>query len=197
VIPPHLLIDDFLSAEERAGLLAWALANRQRFAPAQVDTGVEETARKALSLRDLGPHADLFRQRLLARVDEWIAALRLSRFDPSLVELELAAHNDGAFFAIHGDSYRSDQPARGDRLLSGVYYFHREPVAFSGGQLRMHRPGAKPGDPGHDIEPRQGRLVLFPSWWPHEVLKVHCPSGDFADSRFGVNCWIHRQRSPR
>jgi Rps23 Pro-64 3,4-dihydroxylase Tpa1-like proline 4-hydroxylase len=67
-------------------------------------------------------------------------------------------------------------------------------VAFSGGELRIHRLGAKPGDFGHDIEPRQGRLVVFPSWWPHEVLKVRCPSGNFADSRFSVNCWIHRQR---
>ncbi len=194
MIPPHLVIADFLSGEERAGLLQWTLANQDRFAPARVEAGVEERARKALCLRDLGPLAGPLRQRLLAQVDEWIAALRISHFDPSLIELELAAHNDGAFFAIHGDSYRSDQPARGDRLLSGVYYFHREPVAFSGGQLRLHRPGAEAGDPGHDIAPSQGRLVVFPSWWPHEVLRIDCPSGDFADSRFSVNCWIHRQR---
>ena len=108
MIPPHLVIADFLSAEERAGLLQWTLANQHRFAPARIEAGVEERARKALCLRDLGPLAATMRQRLLAHVDEWIAALRISRFDPSVIELELAAHNDGAFFAIHGDSYRSD-----------------------------------------------------------------------------------------
>ncbi len=192
--PPHLLIRDFLSDKERDGLLQGTLANQHRFTPAQVEAGVEERARKALSLRDLGPFADTLRHRLLAQVEPWIAALRMSRFEPSVVELELVAHNDGAFFALHSDSYRSDQPAQGDRLLSGVYYFHRKPMAFSGGQLRLHRPGAQAGDPGHDIEPSQGRLVVFPSWWPHEVLRIDCPSGAFADSRFSVNCWIHRAR---
>jgi Rps23 Pro-64 3,4-dihydroxylase Tpa1-like proline 4-hydroxylase len=40
-----------------------------------------------------------------------------------------------------------------------------------------------------DIEPGQNRLVAFPSWAPHEVMPISCPSRRFIDSRFAVNCW--------
>jgi SM-20-related protein len=43
-----------------------------------------------------------------------------------------------------------------------------------------------------EIEPANDRLVFFPSWFPHEVLPVVCPSGRFEDSRFAVNFWIYR-----
>ena len=78
-----------------------------------------------------------------------------------------------------------------DRLLSAVYYFHREPKGFSGGQLRLHRFGSN-GEPGDyvDIEPERNSLVVFPSWTTHEVRTVHCPTGQFADYRFAVNCWL-------
>jgi Rps23 Pro-64 3,4-dihydroxylase Tpa1-like proline 4-hydroxylase len=45
--------------------------------------------------------------------------------------------------------------------------------------------------PFHDVEPLHNSLVVFPAWLPHEVLKVSCPSGRFADSRFAINCWFH------
>jgi len=108
--------------------------------------------------------------------------------------LELVAQGDGGFFAKHGDTYRSDPRARGDRMISAVFYFHRAPKAFSGGQLRLHGLSASTGEVARDIEPLQGRLVVFPSWWPHEVLRVSCESGAFEDSRFSLNCWIHRAR---
>jgi Rps23 Pro-64 3,4-dihydroxylase Tpa1-like proline 4-hydroxylase len=43
-----------------------------------------------------------------------------------------------------------------------------------------------------DIEPTNDTLVFFPSWFPHEVLPVACPSGRFEDSRFAINCWVRR-----
>jgi Rps23 Pro-64 3,4-dihydroxylase Tpa1-like proline 4-hydroxylase len=38
----------------------------------------------------------------------------------------------------------------------------------------------------------QNQIVFFPSETLHEVLPVECPSGEFADSRFTVNGWLHR-----
>lgn len=193
-VPPHLITDDFLSTAERGELLRWVQDNRDRFRPAKTDQGVQAIARDALSLRDPGPWSDLLRERALARRAEWIARLRVTPFEPSLVELELAAHNHGSHFTIHSDTYRSSQPAFGDRMLSAVYYFHDEPKRFSGGTLRLHKLGARAGDPGLDISPDSGRLVVFPSWWPHEVIRVSCESRDFEDSRFSLNCWLHRAR---
>lgn len=192
---PHLRIADFLPEDEHAALLDWALANEARFVPAGLAGGlVKPEVRRAASLRDLGPLAAPLEARIRAAVPDWIAALRVTPFDVHEVELELAAHNDGAHFLLHSDTYTTDQPARGDRMLSAVYYFHREPKRFEGGCLRLHRIGAQEGDEGLDVAPEQNSLVVFPSWGPHEVMLVSCPSGAFADSRFAVNCWVYRAR---
>ena len=192
---PHIRIGDFLSAAERAQLWDWTMANAARFAPARLSGGDHlPQVRSALSLRDLGPMAVLFEQRLRDAAPTWSAALRTTPFDVSAVELELVAHTDGAHFTLHSDTYASHQPARGDRMLSAVYYFHRTPRAFSGGQLRLHRLGAAPGDAGTDIEPDDNSIAIFPSWGPHEVMPVACPSGAFADARFAINGWIYRAR---
>lgn len=192
---PHLRIPDFLTTDEHAALLEWTLANEARFSPAALNGGmVLPEVRTALSLRDLGPLAPVIEARLRAAVPEWIAALRVTPFAISEVELELAAHNDGAHFTLHSDTYASIEAARGDRMLSAVYYFHRRPTGFSGGCLRLHRLGAAPGDAGIDIAPDDNSLVIFPSWGPHEVMRVTCPSRAFADSRFAVNGWIYRAR---
>lgn len=194
-ILPHLRITDFLDAQTHAALLDWTLKNETRFVPAQLAGGlVKPEARRALVLRDLGSHAAVLDTRMRAEAPHWAAALRSTPFETSEVELELAAHNDGAHFTLHSDTYARDEVARGDRMLSAVYYFHRQPKGFEGGALRLHRLNAAPGDAGLDIAPDDNSLVIFPSWGPHEVMPVGCPSRAFADSRFAVNCWIYRAR---
>jgi Rps23 Pro-64 3,4-dihydroxylase Tpa1-like proline 4-hydroxylase len=176
-------------------LLRFALANETRFAPALLADGrVEPAVRAALSLRDLGPLEATFRNRLGARAADLTRALRVSPFEVSHIELELVAHNDGAHFARHEDTYSGRAFSRlGERMLSSVYYLHREPKRFSGGALRLHRFGAADDDESCDIAPEQGRLVTFPSWAPHEVRPVAVPTGAFADSRFAVNGWLYRR----
>ena len=146
-------------------------------------------------LRDLGPLAAMLDARMRIEAPRWTAELRSTPFETSEVELELAAHNDGAHFTLHTDTYARDQIARGDRMLSAVYYFHRQPMGFAGGALRLHRLNAEPGDAGLDIAPDDNSLVVFPSWGPHEVMPVECPSRVFAHSRFALNCWIYRART--
>jgi Rps23 Pro-64 3,4-dihydroxylase Tpa1-like proline 4-hydroxylase len=114
-------------------------------------------------------------------------------FIPSQFEFEMVAHGDGAFFSRHIDTFTQKKGLTSNRIISSVYYFHAPPKAFSGGALRLHSLSA-----GHqqatfiDIEPEHDTLVFFSSWFPHEVLPVHVPSGRFMDSRFAINCWIHR-----
>ena len=193
LMPPWLVRRDLLSPDECRDLLGWALDNEARFRPATLDKGLVDPAiRRSLSLRDLGPFSGLFEEQVRAMVPELIGQLRVTPFAAGEIELELVAHNDGAHFALHGDLYTGQGSARGDRMLSAVYYFHRTPKAFSGGCLRLHRIGAVPGDTGVDIAPDHNSLVVFPSWAPHEVLTVRCPSGAFGDSRFAVNCWVYR-----
>jgi SM-20-related protein len=192
---PWLRQEHFLPPEEHQALLDWTLENESRFVPAALAGNiVDPKVRRASSLRDLGPLEPLLEARIAAAVPGWIAQLRITGFEISDIELEIAAHNDGAHFTLHSDTFTRDKQSRGDRMLSAVYYYHREPRGFEGGYLRLHRLGARPGDEGVDVAPEQNSLIVFPSWAPHEVLPIACPSGDFADSRFAVNCWVYRAR---
>ncbi|HEX5182614.1 MAG TPA: 2OG-Fe(II) oxygenase [Allosphingosinicella sp.] len=194
LLPPFRIEDDLLDADERGALLQWALANEQRFVPAALGgERVDPSVRLASSLRDLGPLDAIFRERMRDRAAGLVEMLRVSPFALSEIELELVAHNDGAHFQRHEDTYSGTAHSRrGERMLSGVYYFHREPKRFSGGALRLYPFGAAGEDNGVDIEPEQGRLVVFPSWAAHEVRTVCVPTRAFADSRFAVNCWLYR-----
>ena len=70
--------------------------------------------------------------------------------------------------------------------------FTTTPKGFSGGDLRI---GSLTSDEVVDIEPEHNKLVIFPSFVPHEVLRIDRPSGRFADSRFAVNLWLCKKRA--
>jgi Rps23 Pro-64 3,4-dihydroxylase Tpa1-like proline 4-hydroxylase len=120
--------------------------------------------------------------------------LGIKRFTPSWTEVELVAHGDGAFFARHSDTIVGPDREGRSRVISAVYYFYALPKAFSGGVLRIHSMAAS-GREGTfaDISPDYDTLVFFPSFFPHEVSPVKCPSGQFLESRFAVNFWVHRK----
>lgn len=190
---PYLRIEGAFGDALHNDILGWALDNEPRFAPSKLAGELmEPTVRRSLSLRDIGPLRPAIEAHLSASAPAWIAALRVTLFALSDIELEMVAYNDGAHFALHSDTYTRDQKSRGDRMLSAIYYFHRQPKRFDGGYLRVHRIGAQPGDEGVDIPPDDNSLVIFPAWGPHEVLPVMCRSKLFADSRFAINCWMYR-----
>ena len=41
-----------------------------------------------------------------------------------------------------------------------------------------------------EIEPTHDSLLVFPSSVRHEVERISCPDGAFADGRFAVNIWL-------
>ncbi|HET9397252.1 MAG TPA: 2OG-Fe(II) oxygenase [Sphingomicrobium sp.] len=200
-MPPSTSVDGFLDPVTHRALLDWTLENAARFKPATVHrpdgTRVDTTARDNLKLADLGPVESALRERLLAALPSLSGDLGC-RFPPDVIlELELTAYGDGAFYQAHTDVGipGKDEARRVDpepRLLSAVYYFHRQPKAFEGGALRLYRWGD--GDPADaanyvDLEPADNRLVAFLSWARHEVRPVRCPSARFEDYRFALNCW--------
>ncbi len=199
---PHGQLRDFLGIAEMRLLLDWTIASRPAFRPALI-TGrkLDPASRKAETLREIEPVRGLLERRLHDALPALFELAGATPFTPFL-ELELAAHGDGAHFAVHRDiptgpgraPLGGDGSGKHDRVVSVVYYFHREPKAFSGGQLRLHRIGSE-GLPGDyvNLEPRQNSLAVFPSWLSHEVRPVSCPSGAFEDYRFALNCWLCRE----
>lgn len=204
-LPPHRLFSNWLPATDHSALLDWTLGQETEFEPTTVVRGgaevVDPASRKSSRLPRFGPLKDMFVAHARERAPEIFQACGTRPFEVGWVEVEIAAHNDGAHFHPHTDipigSLRD--PLQGnrnyDRVVSAVYYFHSEPKGFSGGELRLHRFGGGGGEGEFvDIAPEQNSLLVFPSWARHEVLRVSCPSGEFRDSRFAVNCWLHRQR---
>jgi len=198
-IAPHRSIRGFLGDELVEQLLQYAQDRERAFTPTRVgSTGmrkVAEDVRISLVLHDLGPWRDVLEERFRAVMDDAAHALGLGSIDLAVMELELVAHGDGAFYKRHVDTSTMQINARSDRVLTGVYYFHRLPRAFDGGELRLH--SIAPVEQGGrfvDIAPERDMLLLFPSWAPHEVRPISCPSGVFTQSRFAINCWYRQRR---
>jgi SM-20-related protein len=215
-LPPYARVFDFLPESEHQLLFDWALSIRDRFRPATVSKGrperefrVDPERRIALTARKLGPLEAMLRERLLGALQELMTCTGTCGPPPTSLELELAAHGDGAYYRPHIDiPVGVDRKPLGakpgeDRVLSAVYYFHAEPQAFSGGQLRLYPFGPIPtvAEPqptkNIDLEPVRNSLVAFPSWVPHEVRRIRCPSGHFRDDRFALNCWYCRAITPK
>ncbi|HXQ14253.1 MAG TPA: 2OG-Fe(II) oxygenase [Caulobacteraceae bacterium] len=195
LLAPYHVVPNFLEPDRLAALLDFAARHEAEFEPTGVvgrtRPGPDPNIRRSTGLRQLGEFRPLLRARLLDLAPALIAELRLSPFEVSKVELELVAHGDGAYYKRHIDTATARDEAH-MRVLSGVYYFHREPCAFSGGALRLYAIGDNARFV--DIEPVCNTLLVFPAWAPHEVMPVSVPSRRFADSRFAVNCWLKQRR---
>ena len=119
--------------------------------------------------------------------------LGMEEFPVTRVEAQITASNDGDFFGAHCDDA---QELIASRRLTFVYFFHREPRQFEGGELRLHdsRGSERNVSTGsyQSIVPQQNQIVFFPCSVLHEITPVKCPSGAFADSRFTLNGWLHK-----
>lgn len=197
ILPPYSVRRDFLPPQLVADLLAFAEAHEAEFEPAKVGSREEQAVNPAVRISSRIRKFDPLRGEVARRVrplaGELAAELKVKPFETAAMELELVAHNDGAFYNPHIDLVQSIGPQATMRVLSGVYYFHARPKAFEGGALRLLEIGNLSESRGFvDIEPADNTLVFFPSWMPHEVRKVSCPSRRFLDSRFAINCWFHK-----
>lgn len=182
-----------------ARLVDYVLSQEQNFKPASIvqpessTPVVNERIRKASTLDSLGEFEAVFLERLREQLQTALQRLGKSPFPLGRIELQITASNDGDYFRLHRDS-----DGRDTRELSFVYFFHREPRRFSGGELRIYQTRLisgqlQPADHAQTLSPRQDAIVFFPSLNDHEILPVRVASRAFADSRFTINGWIHRQ----
>jgi Rps23 Pro-64 3,4-dihydroxylase Tpa1-like proline 4-hydroxylase len=197
LMPPHLVIREFLDEATVAGLLDYTLSRQCDFTPTRLGSkAVNPSIRVSMGLWELGGYRQVLEAKILGLLPNLISRLQVTPFERSKLETELVSHGDGAFYRRHIDTRTAHcDDVKRIRVLSGVYYFHAHPKAFTGGALRLYAIGGNKGENFIDIEPVRNSLLVFPSWAPHEVMPVSCPSQRFVDSRFAINCWVHRRKA--
>ena len=200
VLPGHcVLLDEFLAPAELEALMAHTLASENQFQVSEVispDIGgaVDFEYRRSRILQELGTHRDVVLNRIQAFLPRIFEQLGHERFPVSRVEAQVTASNDGDFFRWHNDNGQGEIASR---EITFVYFFHREPKQFQGGELRLYDSRwengmYRPQETYRTIVPQQNQAILFLSSLAHEITPVECPSRAFADSRFTLNGWLHR-----
>ena len=195
-----VVLDEFLAPQEVDELLQHALEHEAGFCTSEViSPSLEEGVidydhRRSSVLTDLGRHQEVIVKRIEAVLPQVLDKLGMDAFPISRVEAQITASNHGDYFRNHTD----DGDIRmATRHLTFVYFFHREPRPFQGGELRIHDARWN----GHHyvstgsyqtIVPQQNQIVFFPCSLLHEITPVECSSRRFADSRFTLNGWLHR-----
>jgi Rps23 Pro-64 3,4-dihydroxylase Tpa1-like proline 4-hydroxylase len=189
--PPLRIMKNYLPESLARQFLAQTVQNRDGFEASSVTTKVEDYRRsKVLHLE--GALREQFEARVYESLLTAARAFGIQIPADRKFDSQLTASGHGDFFKSHRDR-GNDGEETSNRLLTYVYYFHREPKPFSGGELRLYdfEEGSwNPAASYRTIAPEHNMLVVFPSWANHEVLPVIVPSGAFEDSRFTVNGWL-------
>ena len=196
-MPHAICLSNFLGAEVCSELLKFAIASEGEFRPTDVGSIAKPNShiRRSVCLDSIGRFADVVDTRIQQVIPELTNGLRLSTFETGFIDLQMVSHGDGGFYTRHIDTFTGkDRTAKGDRVISCVYYFFREPKAFTGGELRLHPLRTKTASAPTTVDLPIGNdtLIAFSSWLPHEVLLVSSPTLEFPNSRFSINCWVHQ-----
>jgi Rps23 Pro-64 3,4-dihydroxylase Tpa1-like proline 4-hydroxylase len=190
-----VVLDEFLAPHELDELIAYTSQHENDFQNSEVispsgEPGVIDFShRRSRVLMDLGKHQAVILERIQSVLPRVLERLGLEEFPVAYVEAQITASNDGDFFAIHSDDA---QESIASRRITFVYFFHREPRPFEGGELRLYDPAGSGTRSYQTIEPQQNQIVFFPCSVSHEITRVECPSRAFADSRFTLNGWLHK-----
>ncbi len=194
-----VILEEFLPPLELESLIQDTLRRESEFHVSEViSPGVnggmaDFEHRRSRVLLDIGTHGAALAASVKACLPRILPRLGHETFAVSHLEAQITASNDGDFFRWHNDNSHEEVALR---EITFVYFFHREPKKFRGGELRIYdsrwQDGYVPTENYRNIVPRQNQLVAFPSCLAHEITLVDCPSRAFADSRFTVNGWFHR-----
>jgi SM-20-related protein len=190
-----VVLDEFLAPQELDELVSYALQHEAEFQTSELispsgDPGVVDyNHRRSRVLMDLGKQENVILERIKCVLPRVLDKLEIEEFPVTYTEAQITASNDGDFFGTHCDDA---QEMISSRRLTFVYFFHREPRRFEGGELRLHDSHGSSRTGGYQvIRPQQNQIVFFPCSVLHEITLIQCPSRAFADSRFTLNGWLH------
>jgi Rps23 Pro-64 3,4-dihydroxylase Tpa1-like proline 4-hydroxylase len=195
-----VVLDEFLAPPEVEQLIRYVLDHEEDFktseviSPDGVSGFTNYNHRRSRVLMEVGPCEEIILSRIRHTLPEVLVQLGIEDFPIRRSEVQITASNNGDFFRAHSDD---GQAIIASRKLTFVYFFHRDPNKFEGGELWLHdsREGERHASRTGNYErivPQQNQIVFFPCSTLHEITPVRCRSRAFADSRFTVNGWLHR-----
>jgi Rps23 Pro-64 3,4-dihydroxylase Tpa1-like proline 4-hydroxylase len=195
-----VVLDEFLAPQELDALTRFTLEHESDFSASEVVSPTHEKGvvnydhRRSRVLMDLGSHENVILARIKTVLPQVLEKLGMQEFAIADVEAQITASNDGDYFHFHCDNGSGKVSSR---HLTFVYFFHREPRQFEGGELRIHDAHLDGGtyiSEGNyqTIVPQQNQIVFFACELLHEITAVKCSSQLFADSRFTLNGWLRR-----
>lgn len=193
---PFARVERFLPQDEHDHLLELAHAHHDTLVPAKVGEGTYDPQVRSSRLV---PELQLqeVRSWFVPRVTALLPAIVSRVLDTALtverIELQMTIHHQGDFYLVHRDDGKGETQTR---RLSYVYYFHRQPRCFSGGDLLLYDTHVTDSEYRlvfTRLEPLDNTIVFFPSQFFHQVTPVQCATDNYRDGRFTVNGWLHAQ----
>jgi Rps23 Pro-64 3,4-dihydroxylase Tpa1-like proline 4-hydroxylase len=152
----------------------------------QYNLVVDNSHRQSLTLRDkraVRALADPIIKIVADNHLEILKSLRIRPFRYGGTNCNCVVFQDGDFFEKHHDLIPY---AILPRHYTWVYYYHKEPRGFSGGNLLFFKEERLV----EEVSPSAGTLLVFAADIAHAVSTVRVPSGDFADGRFTITGFV-------
>lgn len=178
---PFLQLRNFLPPSETERLRQWTAASRGIFY--RMPRWPEGNRINELYHRAHGAPLDAhptvnawFMPKVYAALPRVMAALRMHDLAKHRGRLHLGLMGDGGFSRPHRDACS----------LIGVFFHHKEPRSFSGGDVLLHDygPETEEGALGFSrIEPIGNSIVFYPGGALHEIETVACDPDDFLTGR--------------
>jgi SM-20-related protein len=195
-----VVLDELLAPAQLGELIDYTLAHESAFqisevvSPGVTNGIVDFEHRRSRVLMELGKYRDTIEEKLHAALPNVLPKLASQAFPVRRVEMQITASNHGDYFRWHSDNAHDEIASR---QVTFVYFFHREPKQFQGGELRLYDSHFVHGTyvpmrTYRTIVPQQNQAVIFLSSLAHEITPVQCRSQQFVDSRFTVNGWLHK-----
>ncbi len=190
---PFVRMTNFLTPARCDRLLEIALHGRERFSIARVNPKhprLDPKVRITLEAdaRTLSDFRPWFARKIRSVLPEVSARLQMASLDRYRLEVSMRVYLTGGFYRAHRDRLSGyGHPRR----VSFVYFFHREPRPYRGGDLLLYDTNDDTGDftgaAFSRIVPLRNGIIFFPSRAWHQVTPVQCEKNDFGDGRWAVN----------
>lgn len=193
---PFVYIENFLSDFEQEQIWNLVNINQTQFKHSKLSdnkTDTEYRKSHVLYKKKLKPITSWFFKKLDTILPSILKRLQMESFNVSQKEIQLTVHTDNGFFKVHTDC--ADEEYYKNRQLTFVYYFHKLPKFFEGGEILLFDTDTINNScttQHTKIIPSNNSIIFFPSNYYHQVRPVHLKSNKIENGRFAINGWIHK-----